>query len=275
VKVPKAFGAYDADWWSKRFPTLPIEFIVLQNFEKDAPISKQLLKNRFSFLKVPLKYNRIDLITKFLDFLSDIRLGELDRIIKEAINANNAEAVAVLIEYKTKIFPPHVIEKIASEKLHRALGISEYTLNDLKNEYEFNLTNKHFTITQYLGFDEFIIIPEMVENRTPYEIGENAFEGCDFICYVRIPSTVKTINNKAFKGCTSLSDITIPEGVKTIGEYAFEDCVLLKSIIIPKSVTKIHPSSFSQCKNLIIKCFSGSIAHHFAKKYSIPFEIIE
>ena len=105
------------------------------------------------------------------------------------------------------------------------------------------------------------------------EIGAHAFEGCETLTGMTIPSTVTGIGDYAFAGCTSLgarntpsgSDITepskapnrsgettfvIPDGVTSIGAYAFKDCESLTTIIIPDSVTSIGDGAFEGCTNL-------------------------
>ena len=105
------------------------------------------------------------------------------------------------------------------------------------------------------------------------EIGAHAFEGCETLTSMTIPSTVTSIRDFAFAGCTSLgaqntpsgSDITeptkgpnrsdettfvIPDDVTSIGAYAFKDCESLTSIIIPDSVTSIGDGAFEGCTNL-------------------------
>ena len=105
------------------------------------------------------------------------------------------------------------------------------------------------------------------------EIGAHAFEGCETLTSMTIPSTVTSIRDFAFAGCTSLgaqntpsgSDITepskapnrsgettfvIPDGVTSIGAYAFKDCESLTTIIIPDSVTSIGDGAFEGCTNL-------------------------
>ena len=113
----------------------------------------------------------------------------------------------------------------------------------------------------------------MVFNGNVTQIGDRAFEGCDNLTGMTLPSTVTSIGEYAFAGCSSLgapntpsgSDITepakgpnrsgettfvIPDGVTSIGSYAFKDCASLTSVIIPDSVTSIGDGAFEGCINL-------------------------
>ena len=113
----------------------------------------------------------------------------------------------------------------------------------------------------------------MVFNGNVTQIGDRAFEGCDNLTGMTLPSTVTSIGEYAFAGCSSLgapntpsgSDITepakgpnrsgettfvIPDGVTSIGAYAFKDCESLTSVIIPDSVTSIGDGAFEGCINL-------------------------
>ena len=98
-------------------------------------------------------------------------------------------------------------------------------------------------------------------------INEHAFDGCDLLVSITIPSNVTTIDDYVFSNCHCLSFITIPNSVIAIGNYTFfysgltsvtlplnltsignsvfEGCESLKSITIPNSVTSIGRSAFS------------------------------
>ena len=81
-------------------------------------------------------------------------------------------------------------------------------------------------------------------------IGYNAFNNCDALKSVEIPSGVNTIESSAFYDCDALKSVEIPSGVKTIGSSAFGDCNALKSFKIQEGLTSIGYSSFSYCNNL-------------------------
>ena len=52
-------------------------------------------------------------------------------------------------------------------------------------------------------------------------IADCAFEDCDGVTGVTLPSNLKTIGDRAFFGCSSLSAVTVPSSVSKIGNAAF------------------------------------------------------
>ena len=82
-------------------------------------------------------------------------------------------------------------------------------------------------------------------------IGKYAFQGCDSLISVTIPSSVTSIGESAFSYCHSLTSVNIPSSVTSIVKSAFKNCRSLTSINIPSSVTSIGESAFSGCSSLI------------------------
>ena len=78
----------------------------------------------------------------------------------------------------------------------------------------------------------------------------SAFLGCSGLTSVRIPTSVKTINDYSFAGCSGLTSITIPNSVEFIGGFAFDGCTKLTSVDIPSSVTYIGGYAFENCTSL-------------------------
>ena len=75
-----------------------------------------------------------------------------------------------------------------------------------------------------------INIPEGVE-----QIGWVAFEECNQLKKVVLPSTLKKIKRLAFAE-TAIKEVEIPESVEYVGKNAFEDCKQLEKIIAPKGL---------------------------------------
>lgn len=99
-----------------------------------------------------------------------------------------------------------------------------------------------------------IIIPETYKGLPVAAIGPQAFNSCQTVKKVVIPTSVKEIWTHAFNNCRNLEDINIPSGVTGIGYYAFSGCTALKSIFIPDTVTFVGGDAFRFCSELTVKC---------------------
>jgi|GEM_PF-1377538 len=81
-------------------------------------------------------------------------------------------------------------------------------------------------------------------------IGEFAFQQCESLMDVEIPTSVTSIGDRAFDQCKALQSIKIPFGVTSIGSFAFRQCEFLMDVEIPTSVTSIGEGIFNKCKAL-------------------------
>ena len=102
------------------------------------------------------------------------------------------------------------------------------------------------------------------------------FSDCTALTSIKIPASVKTIEEAAFKGCSSLATVTFEKGsqLKTIGgdsysSGAFSDCTALTSIEIPASVETIEAAAFKGCSYLATVTFEkGSQLKTISGDYS-------
>ena len=90
-----------------------------------------------------------------------------------------------------------------------------------------------------------IVIPFSLGGYPVTSIGGGAFEGCEYLTSVTIPSGVTRIGDYAFSGCRALTSVVISNGVTYIGEGAFLSCRGLSSVTIPNSVTSIGDNAFT------------------------------
>lgn len=72
----------------------------------------------------------------------------------------------------------------------------------------------------------------------------------DNIDFLKIPNTVKIIDDYACQNLYNLVNVVIPNSVTIIGKNAFRDCKKLKNVIVPDSVVDIKIGAFSKCSNL-------------------------
>lgn len=81
-------------------------------------------------------------------------------------------------------------------------------------------------------------------------IGDKAFQNCNKITAIEIPSSVTSIGDYAFSCCSGLKSIEIPSSVTKIGHWAFEHCTGLSSIAIPSSVIETGCDIITGCTGI-------------------------
>ena len=129
-------------------------------------------------------------------------------------------------------------------------------------------------ITDYIGHDSIVTVPDDIDgypvsiigngafrmttelvvlilpsDAALVEIGEYAFAECYSLERVYIPDSVQTIGASAFNG-TAITEITIPKGMTEIGRYTFFGCSSLIKIDIPEQITGIGAFAFTGCTGL-------------------------
>ncbi len=82
-------------------------------------------------------------------------------------------------------------------------------------------------------------------------LGDYAFQKCDMLQSVVLPSGLKTIGTCALGYCSNLTDLKIPSGLTTIDSSAFSGCSRLESLDIPSSVTSLDGYAFYGCTQLV------------------------
>lgn len=124
--------------------------------------------------------------------------------------------------------------KVIAASLVVLLGVSLYgitfnsyqkTREDLSN-YRFSIVSGEMTITNYIGTDDNIFVPRMIQGQLVTKVGDYAFSG------TRIKtiefSNVVDIGEGAFSECLYLKYVDF-DHIDEIGKYAFYDCVSLEN----------------------------------------------
>lgn len=81
-------------------------------------------------------------------------------------------------------------------------------------------------------------------------IGYGAFNSCNDLETVVLPSTITKIMATAFSYCGKMSSITIQEGLENIYNQAFLVCSSLTSVELPSTLLSIGQQVFSNCSSL-------------------------
>lgn len=103
-------------------------------------------------------------------------------------------------------------------------------------------------LKKYNGNAENVIVPDSYEGRSVTEIGEYCFNGKKTVKSVKLPETVKVINERAFIGCKSLETVNL-EKVEIIRRNAFSGVIKLNNIKLEK-IKEIELDAFENCKSL-------------------------
>ncbi len=81
-------------------------------------------------------------------------------------------------------------------------------------------------------------------------LGANAFNLCDFLEKISLPSTLTVLGEYAFNYCADLESLTIPDGITELAPFVCFGCESLKSIDLPDGLSSIGEHSFSDCFEL-------------------------
>jgi len=81
-------------------------------------------------------------------------------------------------------------------------------------------------------------------------LGAYAFRSCDNLQTVSLPLTITEIKDGTFYNCQSLTTVNIPKYTTSVGTHAFYNCDSLEGIIIPVEIQFLGGSAFYGCDNL-------------------------
>lgn len=87
------------------------------------------------------------------------------------------------------------------------------TLTENGYEYTENSAGK-IVISKYIGTETEVVIPNTINGKPVYSIGEEAFKSCKTITSVTVPGEIYIIDTGAFEWCSNLETVIIQEGVR-------------------------------------------------------------
>ena len=82
------------------------------------------------------------------------------------------------------------------------------------------------------------------------QIGTCAFNYCTSLEDVKLPDSLRSIDESAFENCKSISNIKLNNGLEKIGDKVFLNCTGIHSLTIPESVTSMGVHMLNGCVNL-------------------------
>lgn len=146
----------------------------------------------------------------------------------------------------------------------------EMTFNDFIYQI---LPDSTVEITKYTGMDEYLEIPEMIDEDPVTSIAEKAFAYNKTLVMISVPETVIYIGDHAFVECTSLRGISLPESLLYLGELAFQGDIELENILLPSSLVHIGTNPFDRCDKLEGIAFSGD-NNYYSTENGVLFDSI-
>jgi len=118
------------------------------------------------------------------------------------------------------------------------------------------------TVIPEVLFQERRVRPNLEQidlNEGLIRIENNAFEECNSLKMVNLPSTLEDIGESVFRDCEKLDGIILPEGLQRLGQYVFAGCRSLKRINIPPDIERIEEGAFFNCIDLTEIAFSEGL----------------
>lgn len=121
--------------------------------------------------------------------------------------------------------------------------------------------NSQAVITQYVGEEENVVVPETLGgNYTVTGLGNFSFSNFYYkaslshsqtlIKSIILPDTIKEIGICAFASNISLENINIPKSLTVIPKECFYNCKTLNKIVIPDNIECIDEGAFYNCEKL-------------------------
>lgn len=147
--------------------------------------------------------------------------------------------------------------------LGKFLGVDKKDIEEmLNNGGEFSLPNNVHTIAKKAFFG----IKELVSVKIPASvkvIEERGFRSCNNLLKVVFEdnSLLTTIGDNAFCCCNNLTSINLPLSVISIGKEAFNTCFKIQTIVFEENsyLQSIGEEAFTFCESLTAVCIPKSV----------------
>lgn len=110
--------------------------------------------------------------------------------------------------------------------------------------------NVHYLNTNFATLCKELTTVKFEEGAEVRMIPYGAFEGCENLKQIDLPSELMGISEHAFEDCSSLEKVVLPSKVTTINRNAFKGCKNLTEFVVPFGVKHIGKDAFEGCDNL-------------------------
>lgn len=183
------------------------------------------LNNIYTYLKIPERFNGIDVIALLGDgFYGYTKLEKID--FPKTMKFFNS----IRVFEKTKWLERNFLTGVLAINGYLVAVDSNIKFLDLTKEEFGEITNiSPNAFINHPNLEE-VVIPEKIE-----KLNERLFYGCLKLKKVKLPKSLVEIKDEVFKNCESLEVIELYdlEYLNRIGNGAFENCTNLKTVTMP------------------------------------------
>ena len=118
-------------------------------------------------------------------------------------------------------------------------GISYTYYNQQNDDFIYNSDGESVNIVRYIGNLYDVEVPAEIDGMPVTAIGVAAFQNNPSVRRVKLPLTVKTINDWAFSYMDDLQAVSLQSGLESIGANVFTGDPVLPELKLPGSLTSI------------------------------------
>ncbi len=166
------------------------------------------------------------------------------------------------------------------------------------SDFEYEVMENGIKITEYIGDDVIVVIPNTIEGKPVIEVNSLLFANSSRVKGVMFPENITSLvatfaNNKSiqvvicegverilhstFFNCPELHTLILGNNIQELGEYSISVCRKLKSVTIPATLLEIDDefamTIFYACDVLTVYGEAGSFIESFCVSNEIPFEV--
>lgn len=111
------------------------------------------------------------------------------------------------------------------------------------SDFAYTAADGEVTITDYIGENEHVLIPDTVDGLPVTALADKAFYE-KTVTTVVVPDSVTEIGAACFSGDNYLVSLKLPDGLKRLPPASLESCMRLYDFDLPQSLEKIYSSVF-------------------------------
>ncbi len=166
------------------------------------------------------------------------------------------------------------------------------------SDFEYEQDGEGIKITDYIGDDVVVVIPEQIEGKPVIALHSYLFANKSPVKGVLVPNSVKmlkytfinnddiqvvicegveNLSNAVATNCASLHTLVLGDALSEMGEFSIAGCPKLTEVYISAKVTNIAQNYssydvFMECPMVTIKGEKGSYIETYAKENGLKFE---